>query len=234
MSKKAEQVAQDELFKALETLDDLNKSVTDEKKDETGAEDLLKSAEAAAAGLEALAKSDDVDGKDGKGEEEGEGKKKEEEEKKAEEEKKKKEEEDKVKKSQDDSFNFDEELVKASEEYAALRKSVEESTGNLQGQMAILTKSIQALLSIALKQVPVMVHLSKSVKELGAAPVGASEAKLGLGSKKEETLEKSTAEIRELLHKAVDDEKVDASWLGKFAARGPAILPEDVRTAIGL
>jgi len=42
MSKKAEQVAQDELFKALETLDDLNKSVTDEKKDETGAEDLLK------------------------------------------------------------------------------------------------------------------------------------------------------------------------------------------------
>lgn len=221
---------QEALDKAMEELDDLEKSVKEEPKDEL--DELTKSLEEE-LGDELTKSHKEPDGdEDDKGaepvgqeEEDGEG--------------------DLDKSAQDD--NYDEELVKASEAFASLEKSVQEMTTGLAGEVDSLKKSVAALLNLNIKQAKVIASLAKSrhddmerieksVSELGAKPLSPGQAKFGIGGVEVvEELTKSISEISESLTKAVQAGQVDARHLSIFGTyKDVGRLPEDVKKIIGL
>jgi t-SNARE complex subunit (syntaxin) len=223
---------QEALDKAMEELDDLEKSVKEEPKDEL--DELTKSLEEE-LGDELTKSHKEPDGdEDDKGaepvgqeEEDGEG------------------EADLYKSTQDE--NYDEELVKASDAFASLEKSVQDMTAGLSGEVDSLKKSVAALLNLNIKQAKVIASLAKSrhedmerieksVTELGAKPLSPGQAKFGIGGVEVvEELTKSISDISESLTKAVQAGKVDARYLSIYGTyKDVARLPEDVKKIIGL
>ncbi len=207
---------QDPMKKALEELDDLEKSFEDGNE----IDELLKSLEEE---TESLEKSEGGDGDEGDGGgDEGDGGDGD-------------DGGDDLDKSQDEDFT--EELIKASEAYASLEKSVNEGIEGVNAEVSILQKSVSALLALSAKQAKVIGRLTKSVMAMGAAPVGVSSTKLGVGSqtKEDDEISKSVSEISDLLLKAVQDKKVDAQYLSIYGTyKTPDVLPAEVKEAIGL
>lgn len=221
---------QEALDKAMEELDGLEKSVKEEPKDEL--DELTKSLEEELG--DELTKShkepdgdEDDKGAEPVGQEEEDG------------------ECDLEKSAQDE--NYDEELVKASDAFASLEKSVQEMTTGLAGEVDSLKKSVAALLNLNIKQAKVIASLAKSrhedmeriqksVSELGAKPLSPGQAKFGIGGVEvAEELTKSISEISESLTKAVQTGQVDARHLSIFGTyKDVGRLPEDVKKIIGL
>lgn len=148
-------------------------------------------------------------------------------------------------KSQDD--DYDEELVKASEAFASLEKSMGESIGSLAGDINDLRKSLAALLNLNIKMAKVTTSLAKSRQEdtdritksmtvLGSAPVAPGRAVIGIGNAvPAETIEKSVPVIREALIKSVSEGKVEAKWLGVYDRfKTTDIFTDEVKSALGI
>lgn len=150
----------------------------------------------------------------------------------------KKKKEDTAMKSQ--SEDFGDELVKASEMYAELQKSVETGIGNVAGDIATLQKSQASLVKLSIGQANVIGALTKSVKDMmslvGKQPTIPNKAVLGVGERDKDTgLKKSVSEISESLNKAVSEGKVPSAWLSIWGTyRDVDRFPEDVKTALGL
>lgn len=144
---------------------------------------------------------------------------------------KKKEKEDTAMKSQ--SENFDDELVKASEMYAELQKSVETGIGNVAGDIAALRR-------FSISQANVIGALTKSVRDMmtafGKQPTIPNKAVLGTGTDgTSEGLTKSVSEITEALTKAVQEGKVLSQHLTIWGTyRDVSRLPDDVKKEIGI
>lgn len=152
-------------------------------------------------------------------------------------------------KSMDKSENeeFADELVKASEAYADLEKSIHEGIGGIYAELDSMKKSMAASMNLNIKMAKVIAELSKSRKEesdtihksiqaMGAAPVAPGKAVIGLGSADptEAKIEKSVSEIHDALLKAVQEGKVAAQNLSHFGTyKDVTRLPAEVRQAIG-
>jgi Mg2+ and Co2+ transporter CorA len=208
--------------KAMEELDQLAKSQDEQKDDLETIDDLTKALEEELG--EDLAKSEDDDESAGD------------------------DDDDDVEKS--DDATYDDELVKASEAYASLEKSVMEGMGELGGELDTMRKSMAALMNLTIKQAKVIAgqakandqlvksveDLAKSVQALGAQPVGASKTVLGVGSvADEEPVKKSHSEIQDALIKAIDEGKIAAQCLSIYGTyKDINKLPKEARTAIGM
>jgi hypothetical protein len=132
-----------------------------------------------------------------------------------------------------------EEMVKASEEFADLRKSVEVGTAGTDAKLDTLLKGMALLSTVVFKQAAVVGTLTKSVQDVSAAagkkPVGASKTQLGTKIlDKGAPMEKSRTEIQADLKKAIDEGTVKPYFLSAFASKGVDGLPDDVKTIIGL
>lgn len=213
------------LEKAMQELDDVEKSIQGEEESELDAltkaleeeigEDLSKSDDAAD---EDLAKSEDEE-EDEKGEED---------------------------MDKSDMSDFDDELVKASEAYADLTKSVQDGIGGVLDELDAMKKSMAALMNLNIKQAKVIAELVKSrkddvaaitdmAKSIGAAPMAPGKAVFGVGGAQEQKIEKSASEITMDLTKAVQDGRVEARFLSIYGTHKDVDrLPESVRKEIGL
>jgi hypothetical protein len=224
------EVNQEALNKAMEELDELEKSAQEDPKDEL--DELTKSLEEELG--EDLSKACECDDE-----------KDDEKENKKEEEKEEGAEAKPLDKSQDDAY--DDELVKASEAFDDLRKSVFGISDGLTAEMELLKKSLATLLNLNIKQAKAIINMAKSREEdsvqlakslsvLGARPVMPNAAKIGIGSTQEgELLQKSVSEVRELLIKAVGEGTVEARWLSVFdRVKNTDIFTDDIKTKIGL
>lgn len=217
------------LEKAMQELDDVEKSIQREEESELDAltkaledeigEDLSKSDDAAD---EDLAKSDD------------------------EEDDEKDEEDDDEDMDKSDMSDFDDELVKASEAYADLTKSVQDGIGGVLDELDAMKKSMAALMNLNIKQAKVIAELVKSrkddvaaitdmAKSIGAAPMAPGKAVFGVGGGQEQKIEKSVSEVTMDLTKAVQDGRVEARFLSIYGTHKDVDrLPESVRKEIGL
>ena len=227
----------DALKEAMERLERIAKS-KDEGSDEPKLEDLLKALENELAG-EALAKAKDDKG-EGEGEGDGEGKENEHAEPDADNMGGASDgDADNARKSQTDDA-FADELVKASEMYADLQKSVEKGIGNVAVDIAGLQKSQADLLKLGIAQANIISTLTKSVQDLmkvaGKQPMAPNSAKLGIGDDGSDgQLKKSATEITEALTKAVRDAKVDPRYLTDWGVyRNVDRLPDEVKKEIGI
>lgn len=148
-------------------------------------------------------------------------------------------------KSEDDDFA--DELIKASEAYASLEKSVQEGIGGVFAELDAMKKSMAAMMNLNIKQAKVIAEMSKSRKEetdaiakslqnIGSAPVAPGKAVLGIGaSEQTEQLQKSVAEVTELLVAAANAGSIDARYLSIYGThKNLACLPDSVKTTIGL
>lgn len=214
--------------KAMEELDQLAKSQDEQKDDLETIDDLTKALEEELGEDLSKSKDGDADDKDGDSDPV--------------------DDDDDVEKSQND--DYDDELVKASEAYASLEKSVVEGMGELGGELDTMRKSMAALMNLTIKQAKVIAgqakandqlvksveDLAKSVQALGAQPIGVSKTVIGVGSAiEEEPVKKSHAEIQEALIKAIDEGKIAAQCLSIYGTyRDINRLPTEARTAIGM
>lgn len=129
---------------------------------------------------------------------------------------------------------IDQELVKASDAFASLEKSVNDGMADLKGQVEDLMKSVSSVVKINIAQAKVIGALTKSIQDMGGLPAP-SRTHLGKGKQEEGgELKKSASEAREALTKAVQDGKVRAEYLSISAVRGFKSLPDDVLEAAGL
>lgn len=148
-------------------------------------------------------------------------------------------------KSEDEEFA--DELIKASEAYASLEKSVQEGIGGVFAELDAMKKSMAAMMNLNIKQAKVIAEMSKSRKEetdaiskslqnIGSAPVAPGKAVLGIGaSEQTEQLQKSVSEVTELLVKAANAGSIDARYLSIYGThKNIACLPDSVKTTIGL
>ena len=131
------------------------------------------------------------------------------------------------------------EMVKASEEFADLRKSVETGTAGIDAKLDTLLKGMTLLSTVVFKQASVVGTLTKSVQDVaaqaGKQPIGASKTQLGAKElDKGGQMKKSRTEVQADLKKAVDDGTVKPYFLSAFASKGVAGLPADVMKIIGL
>lgn len=230
---------QEALNKAMDELDQLEKSVQGEEESELDAltkaledelgEDLSKSEDPTEADLYKGHKEPDgdEDGKDtdddGDGEDDD-------------------NDDDDMDKS--DMSDFDDELVKASEAYADLEKSVSEGINGVLAELDTLKMSLASQMNLNIKMAKVMAELVKSrkddvaamsemAKSVGAAPVVPNKATFGLCGQ-EDSLQKSSSEIQDALLKAVQEGKVNSHYLSVFGTyKDVARLPQDVRQIIG-
>lgn len=209
---------QDALEKAMAELDELEKS----QDDDDGIDEMLKALEEEIGDLAKSEDEDEGDGEDGEDED-------------GEDDEGEDEDDEPVNKSEN-TEEFTEELIKASEAYASLEKSVSEGIGEVNTEVSELKKSMSSLLALNVKQAKVLGSLFKAMKEMGAAPVGRSRTELGLGgSRSKEAMEKSVPEISELLLKAVQENKIDAHYLSIYGTyKTTDVLPNEVKTAIGI
>lgn len=171
---------------AMDELETIEKSLEEDKPEETPVDELEKALDEAD---EALKKSDDKDADD-----EGGDKDKDEEEDA--------EEDDGMKKSLEEIFGADvaNDLIKASDAYAALEKQVD----GLQDTVTALNKSVDLLIAINTKQARVTASLAKSISKFGERPLKKSTSQVGIGGV-EETIQKSKSEVGEILAKALKD-----------------------------
>lgn len=143
--------------------------------------------------------------------------------------------------------DFDDELIKASEAYDELTKSVEGGIGAVLTELDTMKKSMAALMNLNIKQAMVIAELVKSrkddvaamaemVKSVGATPVAPGKAVFGLGGAEEVgKIEKSHGEIVMELTKAVQEKRVEARFLGWYGTHKDASrLPDNVKKEIGL
>lgn len=162
------------------------------------------------------------------------------------------EEEDKDEGSEPEGFGksendeFADELIKASEAYADLEKSVQDGIGGVLGELGSIKKSMAALMNLNIKQAKVIAELvksrqgeseniTKSLAALAGAPMIPNQAKIGLGGEQEETIRKSVSETTELLIKSVQEGSTDARYLSLYGTHKTIeCLPESVRKTIGL
>ena len=131
------------------------------------------------------------------------------------------------------------EMVKASEEFADLRKSVEAGTASTDAKLDAMQKSLALIAKVVFKSASVVGTLTKSVQDVsakaGKQPVGPSKTQLGTDKTNQGgSMEKSRTEIQADLKKAVDGGTVKAYFLSAFASKGVAGLPDDVKKIIGL
>lgn len=146
-----------------------------------------------------------------------------------------------------DDSDFDDELIKASEAYADLTKSVEVGIGGIFSELDFMKKSMAALMNLNIKQAKVIAEFAKSRKEeteaitkslatIGAAPTIPGKAVIGIGaSEAPAELKKSTSEITELLVKAANDGKIDARYLSIYGTyKTVDSLPDSVKQTIGI
>lgn len=145
-------------------------------------------------------------------------------------------------KSEDD---FDDELIKASEAYADLTKSVEIGIGGLFSELDAMKKSMAALMNLNIKQAKVIAEMVKSRKDetdaitkslstLGAAPTVPNKATFGVSGGQEVPMTKSVSEIQDALLKAVQEGTVAAQNLAAFATyKDINRLSSEVRQVIG-
>jgi len=210
-------VSEEDMQKALDELDALTKSESDAAA-EDDLDSLLKALEDEESALEALAKSedddeDDLDGDSDPGDEE--------------------DDEDFGKSLEDDELT--EELVKASEAYAALEESIHKSMGDIRTEQALIHKAVLNGLNLQIKTAKAVAQLAKSLEELGASPAGRAQGFLGMGTEQgKQEIKKSRSEIQADLFKAVQEKRVDSRFLSVFAVRGEQALPDFVRKEIGL
>lgn len=206
------------LEKAMQELDDIEKSIQGEEESELDA--LTKALEEEIG--EDLSKSDD------------------------EEDDEKDEEDDDEDMDKSDMSDFDDELVKASEAYADLTKSVQDGIGGVLYELDAMKKSMAALMNLNIKQAKVIAELVKSrkddvaaitdmAKSIGAAPMAPGKAVFGVGGGQEQKIEKSVSEVTMDLTKAVQDGRVEARFLSIYGTHKDVDrLPESVRKEIGL
>lgn len=145
-----------------------------------------------------------------------------------------------------DNNEFADELIKASEAYADLEKSVQDGIGGVLDELDSIKKSMAALMNLNIKQAKVIAELvkskqgesesiSKSLAALAGAPMIPNQAKIGLGGEQEESIKKSVSEITELLIKSVQEGSTDARYLSLYGTHKTLeCLPESVRKTIGL
>lgn len=237
MSKKHEEqkTSQEDLIKALDVLDDLAKSMAEEKK-EDGVDDLAKAVKEAE---ESLKKSDDGDDddKDPKCEKCGgrcKGGKCEKCGTKCEDESGKKSEE----MGKSEELTFEDMLLKSSEQateaFESLSKSVNEKFGDLEGKVSSLVKSTESLLALNIRQAKVIAGLTKSLGKMGGQAVAVGDAKLGIGAGNEEPMAKSRAEIQDLLEKSISEEKIGLDALSRFGSHGIKGLNADELQILGI
>ncbi|KAA0888757.1 hypothetical protein [Oryzomonas rubra] len=221
------------LKKAMAELDAIEKSVSGEQESEIDTltkslEDELGGAAAAQADLAKSTASDDDKGAEPEPENDSDA-------------------DDDVEKSQQ-SAAFSEELVKASEMYATLTKSVQDGMDTTIGALDVIRKSLAASLNLQIKTAQVVGMLvkampdtdslegiKKSIDSLAGGAVIPNKAVLGMGEAEHiEKSEKTNSEVREALNKAVDEGRVAAGYLSVFGTyRDVNRLPEDVRKEIG-
>jgi Mg2+ and Co2+ transporter CorA len=144
-----------------------------------------------------------------------------------------------------DHYDFDDELVKASEAYADLTKSVEDGIGGLYAELDAMKKSMAALMNLNIKQAKVIAEMVKSRKDdveainkslqiAGAAPMAPNKAVIGLGRNDESPMQKSVSDIQDQLLKAVQEGRVQSQYLSMFGTyKNIDMLPEEVKQAIG-
>lgn len=119
--------------------------------------------------------------------------------------------------------NLEEELIKASEAYADLTKSVEDGNADIREHLNI----VEAKVDLIFKSMTV---IAKATEKLGGRPAAPhspfQKSQIGEGSEGGEGGEATTgfyaktpAEQRSLLSKAIQGGKIDALWLGKHAAK---------------
>lgn len=163
--------------------------------------------------------------------------------------------EEELRKAQEAEQEEYDELVKASEAYAALEETIQKSHGGIQEQLSTLCKSMAALTNLNLKMAGVITAQSgeiatlkksreedletiqKSVATLGGRPVMPNTAVLGvkLVDGKEEALTKSLSEIGDDLTKAVQEGKIDSRHLSVWGTyKDVNRLPDEVKTLIGI
>lgn len=205
---------------AMNELDQLQKS--ENESIETELDELTKALEAEIAGEEELAKSDKEEDDDEDNDDE----------------------DDKPFGKSDDS-DFDDELVKASEAYADLTKSVEEGIGGIYAELDAMKKSMAALMNLNIKQAKVIAEMvksqkadtetiAKSLESVGAKPTMPNSAKIGVGGTTEAPMTKSHSEVHDALLKAIQEGKVQAHYLSMYGTyRSVDVLPEEVKQAIG-
>lgn len=146
-----------------------------------------------------------------------------------------------------DSDAYDEELVKASEAFASLEKSVSEMGYGVTTEINDIKKSLTALLNLNIKQAKVIATLAKSQNEVneqltksisfvGSQPTMPNKAVIGTGTSIESNeLKKSISEVSELLVKAVQEKKIDSRYLSIFGThKDVSMLSDDVKKIIGL
>lgn len=209
-------MSQDAYKKAMEELDALEKSLTKEETNEDIATDL----DAIQKSLEeeVLAKSDD-EGEGDEGEEE-------------------------TEKSMSND-EYADELVKASEAYASLEKSLNQKIDSLTARLDAILDSVDTMrksqaahMNLGIKEAKVLATLSKSMDDFGRQPTAPNKAVLGIGNAEgvlKEELSKSVAEVRELLIKSVSEEKVDPKWLGVYDRfKDVNVFDDETKTALGL
>jgi len=223
------QTAYDE---AMKELDQVEKSMQTEQEDELDA--LTKALEEEIAG-EDLNKS-----KDESVEEKSEKKPQE-----SDEDDKDEDDEDDKEMEKSDHDDFDDELIKASEAYADLTKSVEDGIGGLYAELDAMKKSMAALMNLNIKQAKVIAEMVKSRKDdvetinkslqiAGASAVAPNKAVIGMGGNSESPMQKSVSYIQDELLKAVQEGKVQAHYLSMFGTyKNVNMLPEEVKQAIG-
>lgn len=137
-----------------------------------------------------------------------------------------------LEKSEDDELA--EELIKASEAYAELEKSVDD----LGAKVETLAKSVQLLVGLNTRQAKVIASLTKSLQQQGERPLKKSGARIGVGGDREIPMAKSKSELREILEKALPTGKVPKDILSFLDAYGVEAtvkrLPETTQAELGL
>jgi hypothetical protein len=122
-------------------------------------------------------------------------------------------------------------LVKASEEYALLRKSVEETQAGTDAKLDALSGLVTGIAKA-------VVGLSKAMAEFGKQPFEKSLAHLGIEEKgKREEIAKSHAEVRERLIKAIHDGELDEMPMGllqRVDRHGAQAVPEHIREQLNI
>jgi hypothetical protein len=213
---------QDDLEKAaqeaLGDLDSLEKSLSGDKEEKTGIDELEK---AIADADDALKKSGDEEGDKGDSDKEDE------------------ENEEMEKSLEDLDPDVAEELVKASEAYEALEKSVNERGKKTDSRLEGLAKSVQTLTKLAIGQAKVIASLTKSLEKVGEKPMKKSGAQIGVGGT-EEPMVKSKGEVRAALEKALREGKDGVppnllSFLDSYGVEATlARIPEATLGELGL
>lgn len=219
-----------DLDKVTEELEALSKAKEDEGKEEESLEKAISDATEALAAFKKSKDNDEddkggdsdaegeSDGEDDEDEDEGEGA------------------EPDIKKSLEEALGEElaDELVKSSEAFAALSEDMLGGFEAVDTRFEGLEKSMGSQAKLGVAMAKALIGLTAKVdaltKLVGAAPAAASGARVATEG---EEISKSRTDVYEALTKAVQENKVEPSYLTIFATRGVMGLPKDVLAEIG-